>query len=154
MKSMYQSLRIQDVNGNDICEVEVPLVPSMKEAVEQCARNGVELVEAHLPGAHLHGAWLRGAILVRADLRGAVLSRADLGDSELNEADMRDADLRGANLDGADIRFADMRGAIGAPDDAKARGAYVDNEGLEGYHQPVQPRELWESSSDDGDDDY
>ena len=73
----------------------------------------VDLRDAYLRRADLHGTHL-----CETDLRGAVLRHADL-----SRADLSGADLRGAYLHGADLGYADLRGAILI--EADLRGAYL-----------------------------
>ena len=68
---------------------------------------GAHLVGAHLPGAHLTRTDLSGAHLTRADLSGAHLS-----DAFLTGADLTGACLNGASLNGADLTRTDLAGAF------------------------------------------
>jgi uncharacterized protein YjbI with pentapeptide repeats len=93
------------------CEAE-----SVRAAVEQAVRNGINLNGADLHGedlrgAYLRGAYLRGANLRGADLSGAYLSGANLSGAYLRGANLSGAYLRGANLSGADLSGANLSGA-------------------------------------------
>ncbi len=73
---------------------------------------GIDLNDAILPFARLHGAFLDGAQFHKAFLIGANLSNAILYATDLNGADLRGADLRGANLGNADLSEANLSEAI------------------------------------------
>lgn len=100
--------------------------------------SNADLRRAKLHGADLNGATLRLAKLYRADLSGAYLRGADLRVAQLGEADLRDADccwaqlrkadLSKANLSNAYLGTADLRSAnLGG---AKLCGTYLDEADL------------------------
>ena len=75
----------------------------------------VDLSDADLSRARLHGANLRNTKLQSANLRGAELQDADLHSAKLQGADLyrtelQGADLRFAELQGANLRFAKLQG--------------------------------------------
>lgn len=79
--------------------------------------RGLDLLQARLAGADLHGSNLAGVRLAQADLAGADLRGADLRETEMGQADLTGANLQGANLTGAnltqvDLTDADLRGAV------------------------------------------
>ena len=93
------------------------LVPNLGEKQLGPAHGGpIDLSDALLNGANLHGATLIEARLGNADLRlanltmallaGADLSYANLGGAVFDHADLADASLRGAILDGARLELA------------------------------------------------
>ena len=75
---------------------------------EGLAREGTNLVSAHLNGAILMEADLSGADLSDADLLGANLWGADLSDAKLLEAGLYGVTFWFANLSGADLSLADL----------------------------------------------
>ena len=96
-------------------------ISSVKDAVEEAARERANLSRAYLGGANLSGANLGDADLSRAYLGGANLSganlsranlgRANLGDADLSRAYLGDAYLGGADLGGANLSGANLGGA-------------------------------------------
>jgi hypothetical protein len=83
---------------------------------EANSRVPVDLSEADLCRAVLHGADLcradlHRAVLYEANLRGADLREANLGEADLRGADLRGANLREAYLYGADLSRANLRQA-------------------------------------------
>ncbi len=94
---------------------------TVKDLVEQAARQGVDLSEAELTGANLSGlvapganfteAMLYRANLNGADLSGALFPGAELSQAKLCGATLVKADLSGANLSEADASNADFHGA-------------------------------------------
>ena len=75
-------------------------------------RRGVNLEDAKLTRAILHGADLSFATLSGANLFSAVLVRAVLHRSTLSHADLRFAILSGANLFGANFADVVLKGTI------------------------------------------
>lgn len=97
--------------------------------------RGLDLLQADLAGADLHGSNLAGVRLTQADLMGADLRGADLRGAVLGQADLTGADLQGANLTGAylvqaDLTDADLRGAVLT--DAKAIQVVLNGADLRG----------------------
>lgn len=79
--------------------------------------RGLDLLQARLAGADLHGSNLAGVRLAQADLAGADLRGADLRETEMGQADLTGANLQGANLTRANLTQAtftdaDLRGAV------------------------------------------
>ena len=74
---------------------------TMKEAVEEAVKNGVNLEYANLRYANLRDADLWNAKLWNAKLWNADLQNANLRDANLREANLRDANLLGADLQNA-----------------------------------------------------
>jgi hypothetical protein len=74
-------------------------------------RQGADLREAELQGAHLTGADLREADVGMAHLPGAYLGGAQLHGADLWAADLQGADLSGSHLQGALLTLAELRGA-------------------------------------------
>ncbi len=130
---------------------------TLKQALVDAHRSGVDLSGANLSGAHLcgadlscailrgadllganlSGAHLRGAALSCANLRGANLWRARLHGADLGGADLSCADLRGVNLLGANLLGADLRGANlwrAHLHGADLRGADLSGADLRGAH--------------------
>ena len=68
----------------------------------------VDLSDADLSMARLHGADLRNTKLQGVKLRGIKLQGADLREAELQGADLRGAELQGADLRGAKLQVADL----------------------------------------------
>ncbi len=73
--------------------------------------QGVKLRGIKLQGADLSSAWLPGADLREAELQGADLREAKLPGADLREAKLQGADLSSAWLPGADLREAELQGA-------------------------------------------
>jgi hypothetical protein len=73
--------------------------------------DGADLSQADLTGANLSGASLVGATLIQATLSGAQLDHADLHAATFDQATMKGADLRHANLVGASLSQVDLTGA-------------------------------------------
>ena len=86
---------------------------TIKEAVEEAVRQGINLERAYLKYADLSG----------ADLRYAILRGANLKDANLYNAYIRYADLNGAQLSNVNLRYADLYGAN--LKDAYLREAYL-----------------------------
>lgn len=89
---------------------------TVKDLVEQAAKQGVDLSEAELTGANLSGLVAPGAnfteaMLYRANLNGADLSGALFPGAELSQAKLCRAVLIRANLSGANLSEADATNA-------------------------------------------
>ena len=105
---------------------------TLKEAVEEAVRGGVDL-----RGVDLRGAYLRGVNLRGVNLEGANLEDANLRDTDLRGADLRDANLRDTDLRGADLRGADL-------EDVNLEDAYLGDANLEDvnfYHAKFYGKE-------------
>ena len=89
---------IKDIKG---CVIFKSANRTIKDAIEEAIKKGVNLRYADLWRANLSGASLIGADLSCVDLIGANLRNADL-----RNANLSDADLSGANLSGAILRYA------------------------------------------------
>jgi len=87
---------------------------TLREAVEEAVKAGVDLSEADLANAGLSKANLAGAYLSGADLANAGLSKANLAGAYLSEADLSGADLSGTVLDPA--RSPNGQGDFGEAD--------------------------------------
>ena len=85
----------------------------------------VDLSDANLSMARLHGADLRNTKLQGTDLREIKLQGADLGKVELQSADLGKAELQAANLRSAKLQGADLRSA-------KLQGANLHRAELQG----------------------
>lgn len=81
---------------------------------------GIDLNEAILPYARLHGAFLDGAQFQKANLFTADLSNTILYATDLRGADLREANLTGSNLGAADLSGANLHGAIVTIEQLKA----------------------------------
>ena len=111
---------------------------TVKDALLEAVRKGVNLRranlrEADLCGANLceadlYGANLCEANLCGANLRGASLRGANLCGANLRRANLRGADLCGANLCEANLCGANLRGAKNA-EKALARVQFIPEEG-------------------------
>jgi uncharacterized protein YjbI with pentapeptide repeats len=96
-------ITLKRIDGSIIGEFKVE---TLKAAVKQAIKNGINLSRANLSGANLRGVVFTGANLYGANLYGANLSGADLSGANLYGADLSRANLSGANLYGADIDFS------------------------------------------------
>ena len=113
---------------------------SIRNAVYEAIRSGVDLRCADLSGADLSGANLSGADLSGAEFRGANLGGAYLVGADLSGSEFRGANLRGAYLVGADLSGANLGGAnLGGADlrgsefrGADLSGAYLSGADLSG----------------------
>ena len=92
--------------------------------------QGVNLLEIKLQGADLSEAELQGADLSEAELQGADLSEAGLQGADLSEAELQGADLSFAGLQGSDLSEAELQGADLR--EAELQGAYLSFAGLQG----------------------
>jgi uncharacterized protein YjbI with pentapeptide repeats len=81
-------IKILNIDGNIIYESNTS---TLKEAVEEAAKNKVSLYKANLKEADLY----------QTDLYGVDLREANLYKADLYKADLRGANLKGANLIGA-----------------------------------------------------
>lgn len=84
---------------------------SMRQTLEWCAREGVDLSGADLRKAKLSHASLDGLMVRDACLWGVDLTSSDIGFSDIREADLRCAMLKDTCLAESDLTGADLRGA-------------------------------------------
>ena len=84
-----------------------------KKEIEDSKNNlkGVDLCNAKLMQAKLHGACLEDADLTSAYLIKADLSEANLSGADLTQAVMSEADLSGADFKGAELTDTFLNGA-------------------------------------------
>lgn len=84
---------------------------SLRSALEDCARKGIDISGANLRRAALSGARLDGLKAQGACFWGADLAGADLAASDLSGADLRAANLKDCCLSGSHMNGADLSGA-------------------------------------------
>ena len=101
-------------NGNVIFTYEKENA-TIKDAVEQAVKEGVNLSYSNLSGSDLSYSNLRGSDLIGSDLSGSDLSGSDLIYSNLSGSDLRGSDLIGSDLSGSDLSGSDLSEANKVP---------------------------------------
>jgi BTB/POZ domain-containing protein KCTD9 len=81
------------------------------DALQDLAKDGVDLAKLDVTNAHLGGIKLPKAKLNNANFNNANLNNANLNNANLNNANLNNAKLNGANLIYADLRGANFKGA-------------------------------------------
>ena len=97
--------------------------------------EGADLDGSNLILAHLTGAHLKGATLTLTHLEGADLDGADLRGVDFSMSNLEGAELHGANLDGAELGETNLEGAeLGETNltGADLRGADLEEARIEG----------------------
>ena len=98
-------VEIKNIHGEVIYAYEGENA-TIKDAVEDAVKKGVNLTRANLECANLECADLRYANLEGANLEGANLYRAALTRANLEGANIKDANFKGANLYRANLENA------------------------------------------------
>ena len=105
-----RDLRYANLHNVILCDVDLSV--DLSNANLSMARlHGADLRNTKLQGTDLREIKLQGADLGKVELQCADLSKAELQCADLGKAELQGANLRSAKLQGADLREAKLQGA-------------------------------------------